>query len=91
MENQDIEPSNEPKLESKTIYNSYFGYLVGQVREVLEASISDSRQLKALKGVMDDVMYRWWDKTENKDLLPSGIIIEPGKPREWKEKELQVR
>ena len=44
------------------INDVYFGYLVGQVREVLEASISDKDQLKALKGVMDDRLYDWWKK-----------------------------
>jgi len=45
----------------KSISPAYFGYLVGQTREVLEATISDKVQLKALSGVMCDRMYGWWN------------------------------
>jgi hypothetical protein len=66
----------------KTITDVYFGYLVGQVREVLEASIQDERQLKALKGVMDDRLYEWWDKA----VTPEGnTVLDPGNPRENRE------
>ena len=48
----------------KEISVEYFGYLVGQMREVLEASISDKTQLRALTGVMCDRLYGWWHNSD---------------------------
>ena len=53
----------------KEIYEVYFGYLVGRVKEVLEASISDEYQLKALKNVMADVIHDWWSKADNENFI----------------------
>lgn len=49
---------------SKEISAVYFGNLVGRTREVLEATITDERQLRALSTVMMERMYDWWDKAD---------------------------
>ncbi|MDP4227190.1 MAG: hypothetical protein Q8910_12490 [Bacteroidota bacterium] len=47
---------------SRVITEQYFGYLVGQVREVLEASISSEKQLKAIESLVLDRMYGWFGR-----------------------------
>lgn len=44
----------------RVISDTYFGYLVGRVKEHLEASIENDRQLTALRNVIADTMYDWW-------------------------------
>lgn len=63
--NQKIEPIEEQNM-LRVIHTVYFGYLVGQLREILEASIADERQLKALSSVIMDKMYDWWDNIGDK-------------------------
>jgi len=65
-------------FEERVISKVYFGYLVGRVKEQLEASISDNRQLSALKNVIADTMYDWWEKS----ITPDGSkLVDPGNPR----------
>lgn len=45
----------------KSISGTYFGYLVGRTREILEASIADDRQLKALTRITVNTLYDWWE------------------------------
>lgn len=46
----------------KNISSPYLGYLVGRIKEQLEASIENERQLTALKNVIADTVYDWWSK-----------------------------
>ena len=48
---------------TKEVSQVYVGYLTGQVREILEASIADERQLTALKNIVADKIYEWWNNT----------------------------
>jgi hypothetical protein len=50
----------------RVISEPYFGYLVGQVREVLEASIPNEKQLKAIESIVLDRMYGWFDNIGDK-------------------------
>lgn len=52
--------TSDSELEVKSISSVHFGFLVGRVREVLEATITDKIQLSALTHVMVDRMYEWW-------------------------------
>ena len=57
----DAESTDDRKL-LRVVKLVYFGYLVGKLREVLEASITDEIQLRALSAVMMDRMYEWWNR-----------------------------
>ena len=51
--------------ETREITTVYVGYLTGQIREILEASITNETQLVALKNVIADKIYEWWRGAED--------------------------
>jgi hypothetical protein len=62
---QYVPASDHPGMNNgnlRVISEPYFGYLVGQVREVLEASIPNEKQLKAIESIVLDRLYGWFAK-----------------------------
>lgn len=45
----------------RVISEQYFGYLVGQMREVIEATLVNEKQQKAFQSIILDRMYNWFD------------------------------
>lgn len=50
----------------RVIPTPYFGYLVGQIREVIEAVCSTEKQQKAAESVLLDRVYNWWNSIGDK-------------------------
>jgi len=51
--------------EDKKISKQYVGYLVGQLKEILEASVEPKEKCQALKNVLADKIYFWWDLADD--------------------------
>lgn len=64
------EPCSKGELVKKEVTTVYFGYLVGRLRQVLEAVIDDKTKLKASETLLMDRMYEWWEKIDSDTNMP---------------------
>ncbi len=51
---------------NRIVSTRYFGYLVGQLRELVEATHHDPVQRNSLKGLVDEKLYQWWNNIGDK-------------------------
>lgn len=50
----------------RLVTTQYLGYLVGQVKEIIEATTPSESQSKALKNIITDKIYDWWNNIGDK-------------------------
>lgn len=62
---QDRHEDTNPQF-FRVVTPSSFSYLVGQLKELVEATTSSESQAKSLKNVMADKLYDWWNSHGDK-------------------------
>lgn len=51
---------------NRIVSTQYVGYLVGQLKEIIEASTADKEQRTSLKNIVADKVYEWWNRIGDK-------------------------